>query len=68
MPMYEFSYDLAKLEPPTPEQQQLFGALRGNQAEIDRFLGCMAGTVGIPAFFSEANIGRIMRQALPAAA
>jgi len=68
MPMYEFTYDLAKLEPPSPEHQQLFGALRGNQPAIDRFLGTMAGTVAIPEFFGQANVGRILREALPTAA
>jgi flavin-dependent dehydrogenase len=67
-PMYEFTYDLARLEPPTPEHQQLFAALRGNQPQIERFLGTIAGTVGVAEFFDEANVARIMREALPAAA
>jgi hypothetical protein len=40
--------------------QQLFGALRGNQAATDRFFGLLGGTVSIPAFFAPDNIGRIM--------
>jgi flavin-dependent dehydrogenase len=68
LPMYEFSYDLARLAPPTPEQQQLFGALVGNQPQIERFLGIIAGTVAIPEFFGEANVRRIMAEALPRAA
>jgi flavin-dependent dehydrogenase len=67
-PMYEFTYDLARLEPPSPEHQQLFAALRGNQPQIERFLGIIAGTVGVAEFFDEANVARIMRDALPAAA
>ena len=68
MPMYEFSYDLARLAPPTEQQQQLFGALLGNQPQIERFLGTIAGTVGIPEFFGEANVRRIMAEAMPIAA
>ena len=36
MPLYELNYQLASLEPPSVEQQQLFGALYGNQADTDR--------------------------------
>jgi 2-polyprenyl-6-methoxyphenol hydroxylase-like FAD-dependent oxidoreductase len=55
MPMFEFSYDLARLAPPTEQQQAIFGALRGNQKQTERFLGTIAGSVSIPEFFSEAN-------------
>jgi hypothetical protein len=61
-----FTYELA---PPTPEQQQLFGALRGNAVDTRRFLSLIAGTQSIPEFHSEANIGRIMAEAsMPLAA
>jgi hypothetical protein len=66
--MYEFSYKLAKLEAPAPEEQQLFGALRTNQYEAERFLSTIAGSVSIPEFFAEDNVARIMRAALPMAA
>ena len=62
LPMYEMTCDLATLEPPTPEMQQMFAALRGNQEEIDRFLGTMAGTTPIPEFFAPENIKRIIEQ------
>jgi flavin-dependent dehydrogenase len=68
MPMYEFTYDLARLAPPTREQQELFGALRGNQRQIDRFLGIVAGTVDPREFFSQANVASIMQAELPLAA
>jgi 2-polyprenyl-6-methoxyphenol hydroxylase-like FAD-dependent oxidoreductase len=63
LPMYEFTTELAKMEPPTPEQQQLFGALRRNQGQIDRFLGVIAGTVPVQEFFSPENIGQVMSAA-----
>jgi flavin-dependent dehydrogenase len=68
MPMYEFTYKLARLEAPSVEEQQLFGALRGNQLETERFLSTIAGTVPIPEFFAEENIGRIIQEAMPLAA
>jgi flavin-dependent dehydrogenase len=60
LPMYEFSCQLAMLEPPRPEMRQLFEALRGNQVEANRFLGTIAGTVSIPEFFSPENQRRIV--------
>ena len=36
--------ELASLQPPPPEMQQLFGALRHNQEQTDRFFGVIAGT------------------------
>jgi hypothetical protein len=43
--------------------QQLLDALRGNQAQTDRFLGTVVGTVPIPEFFAPENLGQIMAQA-----
>ncbi len=61
MPMYQFTCQLATLDEPLPaEMQQLFGALRGNQAETDRLWGAFAGTVPIPEFFSPDNMQRII--------
>jgi flavin-dependent dehydrogenase len=60
LPMYEFTCQLAMLEPPSPEMRQLFEVLRGNQAEANRFLGTIAGTVSIPEFFSAENQRRIV--------
>ncbi len=61
MPIYELTCQFAMLEPPPPEMQQLFAALRHNQEQTNRFLGtALAGTVPIPEFFAPENIGRIM--------
>jgi flavin-dependent dehydrogenase len=59
-PMYEFTSQLASLAPPPPEMQQLFGALRENQPDTDRFVGVLAGTVAVPEFFAPDNLGRIV--------
>jgi flavin-dependent dehydrogenase len=60
MPAYDFACDLATLEPPTPELQQFFASLRGNQAETDRFFGTIAGTVPVGDVFTPANIERVI--------
>ena len=36
-PLYHFTAELATLEPPPPEIQQLFGALHGNQEATNQF-------------------------------
>ena len=63
LPIYEFTCQLATLEPPSAEMQQLFASLRGNQADTDRFMGILAGTTSIPEFFAPENLGRIMAAA-----
>jgi hypothetical protein len=68
MPVYEFTCQLAMLEPPPPEMQQLFAALAGNQADTDRFMGVLAGTTLVPDFFAPENVGRIMQAAQTRAA
>jgi 2-polyprenyl-6-methoxyphenol hydroxylase-like FAD-dependent oxidoreductase len=59
-PMYEFTSHLAQLEPPPPEMQALFGALRGNQDATNAFLSAITGAIPIADFMSPDNIGRIM--------
>jgi 2-polyprenyl-6-methoxyphenol hydroxylase-like FAD-dependent oxidoreductase len=48
MPLYDLTCQFAALEPPPPEMQQLFAALRHNQEQTDRFFGTVVGTVPIP--------------------
>ncbi|HYI25370.1 MAG TPA: NAD(P)/FAD-dependent oxidoreductase [Thermomicrobiales bacterium] len=68
MPMYQLTGQFAALQPPTPEMQQLFGALRQNQEQTDRFFGTIAGTVPIPEFFAPENLGQIISGMEPAVA
>ncbi len=63
LPIYEFTNDFAKIEPPPPEMQQLIGAMQGNQQAMDDFVSVMAGTLPAPEFFAPENAGRIMAQA-----
>jgi hypothetical protein len=66
VPIYEFTHQLASLEPPSLEMQQLFAALRGNQEQTNGFFGMLAGTVPIPKFFAPENLGQIMGAAAAA--
>ncbi len=63
MAMFEHNTQLAMLEPPPPEMAALMNALQGNSAEINRFLGTVAGTVSLTEFFAPENIERIMERA-----
>jgi flavin-dependent dehydrogenase len=60
MPLYRMTCDLAKLEPPSPEMQGLFFALKDNPEQSGRFIGTIAGTVPIPEFFSPENLQRVV--------
>lgn len=68
MPLYEFTTELATMEPPPPEMQQLIGAVCGNQGAMDDFVSLTVGTVSPATFFAPENVGRIMAQAGAAAA
>ena len=63
LPMYEFTCQLATLEPPPPEMQQLFGAIHGNRAAMDGFVQMNAGTISPAQFLSPSNIEAIMSAA-----
>jgi flavin-dependent dehydrogenase len=63
LPIYEFTCEFAKIEPPPPEMQQLIGAMHGNQEAMDGFVSVMAGTLPAPEFFAPENAGRIMAAA-----
>jgi len=59
LPMYEFTAQLATLEPPPPELQQLLAAVQGNPEAMDAFARVNAGVTSPAVFFSEENVGRI---------
>jgi flavin-dependent dehydrogenase len=62
MPIYEFTAQLATLELPPPEMQQLLGAMVGNQEAMDGFVSVVSGAVSPVDFFSEANVQSIFAQ------
>lgn len=59
-PMYHFTCELASLEPPPPEMQQLFMAMHGNQEATDQFFSALSGALPLPEFMAEENMHRIM--------
>jgi 2-polyprenyl-6-methoxyphenol hydroxylase-like FAD-dependent oxidoreductase len=62
-PLYEFTCQLALLEPPPPHMQQLFAALRGNQQATNQFYSAITGSSSLPAFMHPENLDRIMTSA-----
>ncbi len=63
LPMYEFTCELAKLEPPTPEQAALFAAIHRNPASSDEFVRMNTGAISPAAFFAPENVARLLRAA-----
>ena len=59
LPMYEFTCQLATLEPPPPEMQHLLAAMPGNQDAMDGFARTFAGATSPAEFFSAQNVARI---------
>jgi 2-polyprenyl-6-methoxyphenol hydroxylase-like FAD-dependent oxidoreductase len=51
--LFEFTCQLATLEPPAPEAARLFASLAGDRAGMDAFARLNAGTVTPPEFFAD---------------
>ena len=65
MPMYELTCQLALLQPPPPEMQQLLGAIHGNQRAMDAFVQMNAGTISPAKFFAPENLAALMSPTVP---
>jgi len=63
LPMYEFTCQLAAMEPPPPALQQLFAAISRNQKSMDGFAQVNAGTISPAQFFAPENLASIMAAA-----
>jgi flavin-dependent dehydrogenase len=63
LPMYEFTTEMASFEPPSDDLIALLQALVGQPGHIADFLGVFAGSVPVPRFFDDENIGRIFEGA-----
>ena len=59
-PMYDFTCQLATLEPPPPPMRELFAALHGNQEATNQFYSALTGSLPLPEFMNPENIGRII--------
>lgn len=57
--MYDFTCQLATLEPPPPEMQQILAAVHGNQQAMDDFARMNAGTISPAQFFATENVKAI---------
>jgi len=66
--MYEFTCQLATLEPPPPEVWGLFRAIAGNQPAMDRFVQMNAGTIAPADFFAPENVRAMLSAGAPAQA
>jgi 2-polyprenyl-6-methoxyphenol hydroxylase-like FAD-dependent oxidoreductase len=60
LPMYEFTCQLAALEPPDDGMQQLLAAIQGNQQLMDAFAQTYAGTISPAEFFAPENMNAII--------
>jgi 2-polyprenyl-6-methoxyphenol hydroxylase-like FAD-dependent oxidoreductase len=61
--IYEFTCQLATLEPPPPELQQLLASMNGNQVAMDGFAQVNAGTIPPAKFFAAENVEAIVAAA-----
>jgi 2-polyprenyl-6-methoxyphenol hydroxylase-like FAD-dependent oxidoreductase len=59
-PMYDFTCQLARLEPAPPPMQALFAALHGNQEATNQFYSAITGARPLQAFMNPENVARIM--------
>jgi 2-polyprenyl-6-methoxyphenol hydroxylase-like FAD-dependent oxidoreductase len=63
LPMYEFTTQLATLEPPPLEMQHLLAAVSSSQQAMDGFARMSGGVTSPSEFLSEENVGRIFEAA-----
>jgi flavin-dependent dehydrogenase len=61
--MYELTADLASLDPPPPDLQQLLAAVARSEEASHGFTRVIAGVTSPAEFFSEENAGRILEAA-----
>jgi 2-polyprenyl-6-methoxyphenol hydroxylase-like FAD-dependent oxidoreductase len=66
LPLYQFTSQMAMLEPPTQEVIDLFVGLAHNQEDADAYFGVFAQTVPVSEFFAPENVQRISAAAAPA--
>jgi 2-polyprenyl-6-methoxyphenol hydroxylase-like FAD-dependent oxidoreductase len=62
-PMYEYTCQLAMLEPPPPDLLQILVAVHGNQKAMNDFARMNAGTISPAEFFAPENVNAIMAAA-----
>ncbi|MFE9629655.1 NAD(P)/FAD-dependent oxidoreductase [Streptomyces sp. NPDC006463] len=60
MPMYEFTAQLASLDPPPPQMQQLLGAVSRSGPAMDGFARVAAGVTSAAEFFSDESLEHLL--------
>lgn len=60
LPLFAFSRDMAKLDPPPQAMIDLFTSLPGNQPDTNAYFGVFAQTVPVMQFFAPDNVARIV--------
>jgi 2-polyprenyl-6-methoxyphenol hydroxylase-like FAD-dependent oxidoreductase len=60
LPMYDFTTDLAALEPASPQARVLFRALADRPDEVTRFLGVLTGTESVTDFFAPGHLRQVV--------
>jgi flavin-dependent dehydrogenase len=63
MPLYEFTCNIASMEPLDARTNVLFQAISRSQEHTDRFLGIAGGAVHPFEFFSAENVARVLADA-----
>ena len=63
LPIYEFTNQLATLEPPPVEVQQLLGAIDGQPDAMSAFVSVVAGTLSPVEFFDPTHIQQLLARA-----
>jgi 2-polyprenyl-6-methoxyphenol hydroxylase-like FAD-dependent oxidoreductase len=62
-PMFEFTTQLARLQPPPPELAQLLGAVSTSQPAMDAFTSMAAGVLSPARFFDPGHLGPLLAAA-----
>ena len=65
LPMYKLTTQLATLQPPPPDLQQLLGAIHGNQQAMNDFARVIAGVTSPAEFFAEQDVERLLALRVP---
>lgn len=68
LPIYELTAQMATLEPPPLETQQLLAAVHGNRSAMDEFVSVIAGTMSPAEFFDPQHVSSVMSGAMVSAA
>ena len=66
VPLYQFTCEMARLEPPTEEVIALFAGLARSQDDTNAYFGVFAQTVPVSEFFAPDNVQRISAAAAAA--